>query len=218
MTLALDHLVVGAATLHQGREWARETLGVVPIAGGRHAFMGTHNLVLRLDGPERELYLEIIAIDPDAADTGRRRWFDLDDPAVQQALQVEPRLIAWVARSDGLEGDRQRLVAAGFDPGAVHAAERDTPSGTLRWRITIREDGRRLAGGAIPPLIAWGTPSPAGSLPPSGLSLERLVVRGIAADVGAVLGEAATVLDEASLPTLEVTLRRASHRIDLQAA
>jgi hypothetical protein len=214
VTLALDHIVVGAATLEQGRAWARDTLGVEPEAGGRHALMGTHNLVLRLDDPARELYLEIIAIDPRAPDPGRTRWFDLDQPAVQEALASEPGLIAWVARSDDLDGDRERLLAAGFDPGPIHAAQRDTPTGTLRWRITIRDDGRRLAGGAIPGLIAWETPSPASSLPRSGVSLERLVVGGVSASAGTIVAEGATMVATRGRP-LEVVLRCDRRRVML---
>jgi hypothetical protein len=207
VTLALDHLVVGAATLEQGRAWAREVLGIEPIVGGHHAFMGTHNLVLRLDDPALELYLEILASDPDAPDPGRRRWFDLDDPVVRDALATGPRLIAWVARSNDLEGDRAGLVAAAFDPGPVQAAERDTPGGTLRWRITIPDDGRRLGGGAIPTLIAWDTPSPAASLPPSGVSLDRLLVRGVSAEVAAMVARAGAVVEEGGPGAAEVVLR-----------
>ena len=45
--LTLDHLVVAAATLDDGIAWCERTLGHVPQAGGRHAFMGTHNRILR---------------------------------------------------------------------------------------------------------------------------------------------------------------------------
>lgn len=217
MTLTLDHLVVGAATLPQGRAWSQEVLGAEPLVGGRHAFMGTHNLVLRLDDPAgRELYLEVLAVDPDAPAPGRARWFGLDAPGMVTALADGPRLLAWVARSDDLEGDRERLVAAGMDPGPVYAAERDTPTGTLRWRITIREDGARLAGGAVPTLIAWDTPSPAASLPPSGVSLERLVVRGVGGEVTAMLVAAAVRVDEGAGPALEAGVTGRRGRVDLE--
>jgi hypothetical protein len=218
VTLTLDHLVVGAAALDIGRAWAREVLGVEPIVGGRHAFMSTHNLVLRLDDPDREVYLEILAIDPDAPDPARPRWFGLDEQVVRAALAVEPRLVAWVARSDDLDGDRGRLVAAGADPGPIHAAERDTPSGILRWRITIPEDGRRLADGAIPTLIAWDTSSPARSLPPSSVSLERLALRGVSPEVAVMLEEVgADHPSDGEEPPIEVTLRHAEERIKLRA-
>lgn len=216
MTLTIDHIVVGAGSLAQGREWARDVLGGEPLVGGRHAFMGTHNLVLRLDdavgaaGPGAggtELYLEILAIDPDEPAPGRARWFGLDEPGVRAALAAGPRLLAWVARSSELDADRERLLAAGADPGPVFAATRDTPTGELRWRITIREDGARLGGGAVPTLIAWDTPSPAASLPAGGVSLERLAVRGVGGEVAAMLSAAGARVEEGVGPALLVVLR-----------
>jgi hypothetical protein len=217
MTLQPDHVVVGAASLEQGRAWAVNQLGVEPLLGGRHASMATHNMVLRLDDPEHELYLEILAIDPDALEPGRARWFDLDTPEVRAALAVAPRLIAWVARSDDLALDHEQFIAAGLDPGPIHAATRDMPSGELRWRITIPDDGARVAGGAIPTLIAWDTPSPAASLPESGVSLERLVVRGVAGGVAAMLGAAGAQVAEGGGPALRVALRTPAGMVEIDA-
>lgn len=219
MTLAIDHIVVGAESLAQGREWAQVALGVEPVVGGRHAFMGTHNLVMRLDdAASRELYLEVLAVDPDAPAPGRPRWFGLDEDGVAAALAVRPRLLAWVARSDSLDADRERLVASGFDPGPVFAATRDTPTGELRWRITIREDGTRLVSGAVPTLIAWDTASPAASLPPVGVSLERLVVRGVDGDAAAMLLSAGAVVEEGIGSALGVMLRGPLGVVGLEVA
>jgi hypothetical protein len=173
---------------------------------------------MRLDDPVgRELYLEVLAIDPDAPVPTRPRWFGLDAPAVSTALATGPRLLAWVARSDSLNMDRERLIAAGFDPGPVFAATRDTPTGELRWRITIRADGARLAGGAVPTLIAWDTPSPAASLPPSGVSLEQLVVRGVGGEAAAMLSIAGAVVEEGVGPALGVVLRGPGGSVELTA-
>ena len=63
----LDHLVMGAASLQQAAAWCERELGVTPLAGGRHALMGTHNCLLALASPEApRAYLEFIAIDPEA--------------------------------------------------------------------------------------------------------------------------------------------------------
>lgn len=208
MTLTVDHVVVGTGSLEVGRVWAREVLGAEPLVGGRHAFMGTHNLVLRLDDAAgRDVYLEVLAVEPDAPAPGRPRWFGLDEPGVRDALAAGPRLLAWVARSDSLDADRERLMASGFDPGPVFAATRDTPTGELRWRITIRADGARLADGAVPTLIAWGTPSPAASLPPSGVSLGRLVVRAVGGDAATMSSAAGAEVEEGVGPALHVVLR-----------
>ena len=162
---SVDHLVVGAATLEQGVAWCEATLGVMPGPGGKHPLMGTHNRLLAIGSPAfPRAYLEIIAIDPQAAAPARRRWFDLDDPALRAALAAGPRLIHWVARCDDAVAECAALAAAGIDRGEVLQAERDTPRGLLRWRISVRDDGQRLAGGALPTLIEWGDTHPADSL------------------------------------------------------
>ena len=100
MTTALDHLVIAAHTLAQGAAWCQATLGVVPGPGGRHAFMGTHNRLLRIDSAGfAQAYLEIIAIDPEAPPPGRPRWFGLDEPALQARLRHAPRLLHAVLRN-----------------------------------------------------------------------------------------------------------------------
>ena len=74
----LDHLVVLASSLEQGVAWCEAALGITPDAGGRHAFMGTHNRLLRTSSDAfPNSYLEIIAIDPDGQPpTNSQRWFD----------------------------------------------------------------------------------------------------------------------------------------------
>ena len=177
MSWQVDHLVVGAATLEQGAAWCAATLGVLPGPGGKHPLMGTHNLLLAIGAAAYpRSYLEIIAVDPKAPPPARRRWFDLDDPALRAALAAGPRLIHWVARCDDVAGDCAALAAAGIERGEVLAAERDTPRGLLRWRIAVRADGARLFGGSLPTLIEWGDTHPADGLAASPLQLEELRV------------------------------------------
>jgi catechol 2,3-dioxygenase-like lactoylglutathione lyase family enzyme len=172
----IDHLVVAAARLEQGVAWCESTLGLRPTAGGQHPLMGTHNRIFDISGPgHARVYFEIIAIDPQAPSPGRPRWFDLDDPALQASVAVEPRLVHFVARCDDAALAVQRLASLGLDRGEVLAAERPTPQGLLRWRITVRPDGQRLMRGALPTLIQWGATHPADHLPDSGVQLQRLV-------------------------------------------
>ena len=121
MSMEVDHLVVAANTLEEGRAWCERVLGVTPQPGGRHALMGTHNLLLNISAPPAypRCYLEIIAIDPEAPDPGRPRWFDLDQPAVRERLAQEgTALLHWVARVSSLdatlaiEGQRHDVPAA----------------------------------------------------------------------------------------------------------
>ena len=88
MVSTIDHLIVAATTLEEGAQFVQKALGVAPQPGGKHERMGTHNCLLKL-GPE--LYLEIIAIDPEGKTPSQPRWFDLDSPGMRAELQAGPR-------------------------------------------------------------------------------------------------------------------------------
>lgn len=185
----LDHLVVAAATLEQGAAWCERVFGVAPAAGGRHPHMGTHNLLLAIGSAAfARSYLEIIAIDPQGRAPARPRWFGLDEPALQAALQRQPRLLHLVARCRGIDALLARLRALGVEPGDAVAAERVGAQGRLRWRIAGRSDGRLLYDGALPTLIEWDGPHPAAQLPASGVSLSALQLGGLPAALADALG------------------------------
>ena len=132
MVLALDHLVVCAETVETGSVYVEKMLGVVPGPGGLHVQMGTHNRLVSL-GPE--IYLEVIAVDPDATPPGRTRWFDLD------RFAGPPRLTNWIASCDDL------TAAVGVAPdgiGEVMELER----GELRWKMAVSHDVRWGVSGA----------------------------------------------------------------------
>lgn len=178
----IDHLVVAAASLEEGMRWCQSTLGVTPGPGGAHALFGTHNRLVRLGSAEHPLaYLEIIAIDPSLTptrDAPLRRWFDLDAPSVRQQLeQSGPRLLHWVASVPDITASVTDLQALGIDRGRVIEASRPTPQGLLRWRITVRDDGQRLFGGALPTLIEWGTEHPALSMTEPAIGLTSLTLQ-----------------------------------------
>jgi hypothetical protein len=171
----IDHLVVAAASLGEGLAWCRETFGFEPEAGGEHPLMSTHNRVFRIDSPGfPRAYFEIIAVNPAAPPPGRTRWFDLDDARLREVLVASPRLVHFAARTHDAAAAVEALRAQHIDRGAVLAAERPTPQGLLRWKITVRDDGRRLYDGALPTVIEWGEVHPCDSLPPSGIRLESL--------------------------------------------
>ncbi|MEQ1684301.1 MAG: VOC family protein [Burkholderiaceae bacterium] len=179
MTLPLDHLVLAARTLEEGVAWCEATLGLRPEAGGQHLFMGTHNRVFSIASSAfPRAYFEIIAIDPSLPAPKRARWFGLDEPALQRALVDGPRLVSWVARCDDIAATHATLRSAGIDCGVVEATERATPRGLLRWKISLRADGRRLLGGAAPALIEWRDVHPTDSMPASGIELKTMRLGG----------------------------------------
>ena len=180
-----DHLVVMASTLDEGARWCEALLGVTPGPGGKHALMGTHNRLLNISSPAfPACYLEIIALDPQATSQrapGLRRWFDMDDRLLgEQVAQHGPQLIAWVARGTDMQAAARRLANAGLDCGALVQASRPGPTGLLEWRISVRDDGQRLLGGALPTLIEWGAAGnpaplhPTDAMPASGVQLQGL--------------------------------------------
>ncbi|MES2581511.1 MAG: VOC family protein [Pseudomonadota bacterium] len=179
---SVDHLVVVARDLAQGVAWCEATLGVTPGPGGEHPLMGTHNRLLKIATAEhRTAYLEIIAINPIAVPSitaGARRWFDMDDPALQaRVAQHGPALVHWVAGVPDIAAAVATLAGQGIDRGSVVQASRPTPAGVLQWQISVRADGQRLFDGCLPTLIEWGSTHPTQAMPDSGLALHSVRVQ-----------------------------------------
>lgn len=158
--LRLDHLAVSARTLAEGVAAVEFALGVPLVPGGQHPLMSTHNRLLGLG----DIYLEVIAPDPDAPDPGRPRWFDLD------RFEGRPRLTNWICACDDLEA---ALAMAPEGSGVITDLER----GDLRWRMAVPADGRLPFDGAYPALIQWlGNRHPTRRLPEVEVRLERFEI------------------------------------------
>jgi hypothetical protein len=142
---AVDHLAVGARTLEEGVNFIRHELGVEIPPGGVHPHMGTHNHLMRLG---ENMFLEVLAINPEGASPTQPRWFGLDDPAVRHSIARQPRLLTWVANTTDLAA---ATAGAALDYGTVNQLSR----GDLRWSFALPEDGRLLAAGMLPYLMQW---------------------------------------------------------------
>ncbi len=177
----LDHIVVASTRLEDGVEWVAQRLGAQPQPGGKHVAMGTHNALLKL-GPRA--YLEVIAIDPDAAAPARPRWFSLDEPAMQARLAAGPALITWVLRCDSLAAACARVP----DLGEILSMSR----GDFHWKIAVPDTGTLSWSGVLPAAIQWEPGAdgvalhPCERLPESGCELLELKL----AHPAAVLGTA----------------------------
>ena len=219
MSVVLDHLVVAAASLDQGVAWCEATLGVTPGPGGKHPLMGTHNRLMKIStSAYPDCFLEIIAIDPAAPPPGRVRWFGLDEPALQQALLVAPRLMHVVARSTMLDMHRWGLITVGLKPGEPVAASRDTPDGLLQWEILVREDGLLNCGGALPTLMQWKGAHPAGRMADSGLQLKSLTLCGVPVRARDVLRLRAVQVLADPGPAISATLATPKGDVTIQSA
>jgi hypothetical protein len=177
-SLRLDHLVISARTLDEGTQYVADTLGVAPAGGGAHPLMRTHNRLLNLWGG---VYLEVIAIDPQAAEPAdgaatRARLFALDNPATQARLEKGPYLSHWVARVD-----RPRRLATW----QIQYPQRIAPivpmtRGDFSWGLSVPDDGtfpawQGAGDGVLPSLIQWDTPRhPSALLPETDIALKAL--------------------------------------------
>ena len=215
----LDHLVVAADSLDQGVAWCERVLGVTPGPGGKHPLMGTHNRLMRIASAAfPDAYFEIIALDPDAPQPQRARWFGLDEPALRQSLKAGPRLVHAVARVDDVAARRAALQRHGLDPGVPVKAGRDTPQGPLAWQILVRDDGRLLCGGALPTLIQWEGRHPAQAMPDSGVTLSSLTLRGVPAAARQALNlQGVGVEDSMDGPALSAVLRTPGGEVRLSS-
>jgi Glyoxalase-like domain len=186
MKTQIDHLVIVANNLAQGMAWCEVTLGITPNPGGEHKLFGTHNRLFKIATPANPMaYCEIIAINPGASPAikqGVKRWFDMDNAALQAAVAIEPRLVHFVANTPDVAAACAALSALGMERGPALQASRHTNKGVLQWQITVREDGQRLFNGMLPTLIQWGKADdaeplrlhPRNSLPRSGVTLQGI--------------------------------------------
>ncbi|MEM7194670.1 MAG: VOC family protein [Pseudomonadota bacterium] len=161
----IDHIAIGADSLEQGESFVKSRLGVEIPRGSKHDAMSTHNCVVQAGN---ESFLEVIAIDPEAPDPGRTRWFTLDDAATRARLSVSPGALCWVVGTDNLDAV---LEASPIDLGPVVTFTR----GKRSWRLTVPDDGSLPESGLIPAFIEW---SP-GPHPSSGMQNLALTLQGV---------------------------------------
>ncbi len=153
--LRFDHLAVSAETLADGVAYVEQALGLALAGGGQHPLMATHNRLLGLG----DLYLEVIAADPDAPRPAHPRWFDLD------RFTGPPRLTTWICGCNDLDAALQASPPGAGQPVALSRGE-------FRWRMAVPADGILPFDSCFPALIQWQGPAhPAPRLPDAGVRL-----------------------------------------------
>ena len=200
----IDHVTLGTSTLDAGIAALRDALGIEIPPGGKHPDMSTHNRVVNVgDG----CFLELIAIDPDAPAVPHKRWFGLDDPAVQARIAKAPRGVGWVVGTDDID----RVVAAS----PVELGEpRRLSRGDLSWRLTVPAAGAMPYDGLVPAFIQWSPgPHPSTRMSFLGPKLEAIEMRhpradelrGVLRQLGVL--ELVAVLETAPTPSLAFRFR-----------
>ncbi len=165
--LTLDHLTIISPTLIEGVEHVKDCLGIEVPFGTRHHYMGTHNHRLQLG---QNVYLEIVALDPDGVDPGRARWFGVDDPdQVRSDWDEMRRLRGWVAAVSPIES----LVRQQPQFGEVVPLPFNEPE----FAFAIPADGSLPLGGVLPSLIDHrGDPTRMSDIPDLGARLMSFFV------------------------------------------
>lgn len=158
--LKLDHIVIAAETLSVGVDYVQNLFGVDMIPGGRHSAFGTHNALLSLG----DVYLEVIAVDPNAPNPPHARWFGLDN------FSGPPRLCNWVLQT---EKPRRVIGKTLIGTGHMMTVSRDD----LTWQITVPKSGHLPLDDCAPAIIDWmGADHPVTRLPDVGCRLQRLQI------------------------------------------
>ncbi len=137
--MELDHIAIAGETLAAATEHCEASLGVPFQKGGEHAVYGTHNTLLGvLDG----LYVEAIAVNPEAQPQRSPRWFDLD------RFSGRARVTNWICRCKNLDTILEALPEGFGQPVSLQR-------GDLRWRMAVPVDGVLPFDGCAPALIEW---------------------------------------------------------------
>lgn len=153
----LDHFVLGAADLSRAKEEFADLSGCMPADGGAHVGLGTHNALCSFGATS---YLEIIAPDPDQANTGK---FCAE---LAQLHELTP--LHYAVQTDDLQAAANAARAAGLTAGPIRDTSRRQSDGQLlRWQL-MGLTGHDL-GGLVPFLIDWQqSPHPALHTPVAG--------------------------------------------------
>ena len=163
----LDHIVFAASSLEEGTNFIENKLNSKLSDVGYHDFMGTHNRVIKVD---KSIYLEVIAINPSSEAPKEDRWFNLDNPKLQQKLQNSPQIIGYV-----IETDDKEILKHFCTP--IKASR-----GDYKWNFAIPNleskflDLKLIQSGIIPNLISWKSNKPILQMKDSDFNLNKIEI------------------------------------------
>ena len=163
----LDHIVLGANTLQEGTDYVEKKLGLSLSEIGYHHHMGTHNRVIKIG---ENIYLEVIAIDPNANKPKYFRWFNLDNKRQQARLKKSPQIIGYVIENEN--PDMLKFYNPFFE----------ATRGDYRWEFAIPKSDDTLINdeliesGLVPSIINWKSKKPVHHLVDNHFQLEKIQI------------------------------------------
>ena len=161
----IDHIVIGTSNLILGTSTLESKLSHQFSLGGEHKIMGTHNNLLKL---QSNIYLEVIAKNPNADKLTRPRWFSLDENNIIEKIKDTPRALCWVLEVENIE---DTVKNCGYNPGEILQLSRDS----MNWKVTVPPDGKLIDNGILPILIEWNKDQhPSKKLSNSSVSLNKI--------------------------------------------
>ena len=165
MNSCIDHIVIGTDNLMSGTNILETKLSTKFSLGGEHQIMGTHNKLLKL---QSDIYLEIIANNPNVRNPSHPRWYSLDDERTKEKIESSPRPLCWVLKVDNIDNTVKKC---GYNPGKILQISR----GELTWKITVPSNGLLVDNGVLPSLIEWpSNQHPSKKLTNSKVSINKL--------------------------------------------
>ena len=163
----LDHIVFGAKSLEEGTNFIEKKLDIKLSEVGYHDFMGTHNRVVKVD---KDIYLEVIAIDPSSKSPNENRWFNLDNPILQKKLEYSPQMIGYV-----IETKDKEILKHFYTP--IEASR-----GNYKWNFAMPSlesnffNKELIENGIIPSLINWKSNKPVYEMKNNQLSSNKIEI------------------------------------------
>ena len=163
----LDHIVFGARSLEEGTNFIEKKLDIKLSEVGYHDFMGTHNRVVKVD---KDIYLEVIAIDSSSKSPNENRWFNLDNPILQKKLEYSPQMIGYVIET------KDKEILKHF------CAPIKASRGNYKWNFAMPNlesnffNKELIENGIIPSLINWKSNKPVYEMKNNQLSLNKIEI------------------------------------------
>ena len=163
----LDHIVLGCNTLQEGTDYVEKKLGLTLSEIGYHLHMGTHNRVIKIS---ENIYLEVIAIDPNANKPKHFRWFNLDNKKQQARLEKSPQIIGYVIENQN--PDMLKFYNPFFE----------ASRGNYCWEFAMPKSDDTLINdeliesGLVPSLIKWKSKKPVYKMLNNHFELEKIKI------------------------------------------
>ena len=163
----LDHIVLGCNTLQEGTDYVEKKLGLSLSKIGYHHHMGTHNRVIKIG---KNIYLEVIAIDPKANKPQHFRWFNLDNKKQQARLKKSPQIIGYVIENQN--PDMLKFYNPFFE----------ASRGNYCWEFAMPKSDDTLINdeliesGLVPSLIKWKSKKPVYKMLNNHFELEKIKI------------------------------------------